>query len=118
MRRSHKHNFDNLGCFIVLFLFFAAVIFNIVLDIVRPKPSRSAASLPSTYSASSPRNSSSSSGPSRPHIDDGKVYVTATGECYHRSWCSSLDQSKIDIDLDDAVEKGYRPCRRCNPPVS
>lgn len=61
--------------------------------------------------------SSWSSGPARSHADDGKIYVTRTGECYHRSWCSSLDQSKIETTLEDALADGYRPCGRCHPPA-
>ncbi|MDO8886687.1 thermonuclease family protein [Candidatus Oleimmundimicrobium sp.] len=44
------------------------------------------------------------------------VYITNTGECYHRSGCSSLSKSCIPISLNDAKAKGYRPCKRCNPP--
>jgi len=43
------------------------------------------------------------------------VYITNTGECYHRQSCSYLKSSK-EITLAAAVEKGYRPCSRCKPP--
>jgi hypothetical protein len=43
------------------------------------------------------------------------VYVTRTGQCYHRAGCSSLSRSKIPMDLNEA-KKRYRPCSRCNPP--
>ena len=46
---------------------------------------------------------------------DVTVYVTKTGECYHRSNCSYL-KSSISISLQDAVNNGYRACTRCNPP--
>lgn len=42
------------------------------------------------------------------------VYVTNTGECYHRDGCSYL-RSRNPISLEDA-KKWYRPCSRCNPP--
>lgn len=42
------------------------------------------------------------------------VYVTNTGECYHRGGCSYL-HSKIPISLADA-KGSYRPCSRCHPP--
>lgn len=42
------------------------------------------------------------------------VYVTNTGECYHRGGCSYL-YSKIPISLADA-KGSYRPCSRCHPP--
>lgn len=44
------------------------------------------------------------------------VYITRTGECYHRDGCGSLSRSRIPISLQDAKDRGYRACRRCNPP--
>jgi len=41
------------------------------------------------------------------------VYVTITGEKYHKSNCSYLRQSKIQINLSDAKAQGYTPCSRC-----
>lgn len=52
--------------------------------------------------------------PSLPEENTQTVYVTNTGECYHRSGCSYL-RSKIPISLEDA-KAGYRPCSRCQPP--
>lgn len=46
---------------------------------------------------------------------DTLVYVTRTGECYHRSGCSYLKSSR-EVTLDYAVDHGYRPCSRCSPP--
>lgn len=44
------------------------------------------------------------------------VYITATGECYHSSDCSSLQYSKRGVTLEKAVNDGYRSCKRCEPP--
>lgn len=44
------------------------------------------------------------------------VYVTNTGEKYHRGTCRYLRQSKIAISLDDAIKFGYEPCKVCKPP--
>lgn len=44
------------------------------------------------------------------------VYVTETGEKYHRSGCQYLRKSKISISLWDAVSHGYDRCSKCNPP--
>ncbi len=44
------------------------------------------------------------------------VYITKTGECYHKSDCSTLKKSKIERNLSDIYNK-YRPCSLCNPPV-
>lgn len=43
------------------------------------------------------------------------VYVTKSGKKYHTANCSSLSSSKIAIDLKEAVEKGYTPCKKCKP---
>lgn len=45
------------------------------------------------------------------------VYITDTGECYHSYGCQYLKKSCIAISLSDAVNQGYRPCSRCNPPT-
>lgn len=39
------------------------------------------------------------------------VYVTDTGECYHKDGCSYL-KSRNPISLEEA-QKRYRPCSRC-----
>ena len=46
---------------------------------------------------------------------DSTVYVTRTGDCYHRDGCSSLSRSQIPISLSEALSKGYYACSRCNP---
>lgn len=46
---------------------------------------------------------------------DTVVYVTRTGECYHRKNCSYL-KSRIETTLEEAVADGYRRCSRCTPP--
>jgi len=45
-----------------------------------------------------------------------KVYITETGECYHRAGCRYLSHSKIPIALKAAKAQGYRPCSVCDPP--
>ena len=46
---------------------------------------------------------------------DTTVYITKTGSCYHKSGCSSLRKSKIAVTLQDAVDRGKRPCKNCKP---
>ncbi len=46
---------------------------------------------------------------------DTVVYITKTGECYHTSKCSSLKKSKIQTTMQEAVNKGLRPCSKCKP---
>lgn len=43
------------------------------------------------------------------------VYVTRTGECYHRASCSYLRSSRIPMELETAKQR-YRPCSKCRPP--
>lgn len=43
------------------------------------------------------------------------VYVTNTGNKYHRSGCSYLRKSSNAISKDAAISQGYTPCSRCNP---
>lgn len=44
------------------------------------------------------------------------VYVTDTGDKYHREGCSYLLSSN-PITLRQAINRGYTPCSRCNPPT-
>jgi competence protein ComEC len=55
--------------------------------------------------------------PQAPQTITATVYITKTGEKYHRDNCSYLAQSKIAIALSEAKSSGYTPCSRCNPPV-
>ena len=44
------------------------------------------------------------------------VYVTNTGECYHRKGCRYLSSSRIAMKLSHAKADGYRACSVCDPP--
>ena len=44
------------------------------------------------------------------------VYITNTGEKYHRWGCQYLWNSSIAVTLNYALAAGYTPCSRCNPP--
>lgn len=43
------------------------------------------------------------------------VFVTRTGEKYHRGACRYLDQSKLAVKLGEARRAGHDPCRVCSP---
>lgn len=43
------------------------------------------------------------------------VYITNTGKKYHRNGCRSLRKSKIPINKNDAINRGYGSCGICNP---
>jgi len=53
-----------------------------------------------------------------PHQADCEitVYITKTGEKYHRLGCQYLRESCIAISLAEAIRRGYTPCKVCNPP--
>ncbi|MCD7840038.1 MAG: Ig-like domain-containing protein [Erysipelotrichaceae bacterium] len=74
---------------------------------VKAKATSSSSSKSSSNSNSTKSSSSSSS--------SYTVYITKTGECYHRGTCSSLRKSKIAISKSDAIARGYRACKNCKP---
>lgn len=43
------------------------------------------------------------------------VYITNTGEKYHRDGCRYLKKSKIPVSRSDALAQGYDACSVCNP---
>jgi len=53
--------------------------------------------------------------PTRPQVE-ATVYVTRTGEKYHRGSCRYLRRSRIPMSLEDARGGGYTPCSVCRPP--
>lgn len=54
------------------------------------------------------------------HMSDGvdfseeMVFITRTGEKYHKGDCFHLRKSKFGIDLKEAEQKGYTPCKNCH----
>lgn len=61
-------------------------------------------------------NGGSSSAVPAPSSSGGgdTVYVTKSGECYHRDGCSSLRKSKIPMSRGEAASR-YSPCSNCRP---
>lgn len=45
--------------------------------------------------------------------ENGKVYVTASGSKYHSNPNCSKMRNPKEMDLLDAIEAGYMPCRKC-----
>ena len=45
----------------------------------------------------------------------GEYISPKTGTKYHVEDCRYLSQSKIAIELKDAIEQGYEPCKVCHP---
>ena len=45
-----------------------------------------------------------------------QVHITQSGSKYHREGCGALKNSDIIISLEEAKNRGYTPCQKCNPP--
>lgn len=43
------------------------------------------------------------------------VYITEHGKKYHKTTCRYLTDSKIAIDIYEAIAEGYEPCSVCKP---
>ena len=44
------------------------------------------------------------------------VYITRTGEKYHREGCRHLRSSKFARTLEEALDENYEACKVCRPP--
>ena len=53
--------------------------------------------------------------PSSKNTKEVTVYITKTGNKYHRAGCRYLSKSQIPISLSQ-VKKKYTPCSVCRPP--
>lgn len=43
------------------------------------------------------------------------VFITKSGECYHRAGCEYISISATEVYILDAIAQGYRPCSYCLP---
>lgn len=41
------------------------------------------------------------------------VYVFSSGTSYHKSNCNLVEKNYIKIEKKTAIERGYRPCKKC-----
>lgn len=41
------------------------------------------------------------------------VYVTTNGKKYHSKNCEIVKTGKKGIELEEAIKKGYEPCKSC-----
>lgn len=47
-------------------------------------------------------------------LNNGTLYITSDGDCYHSSLgCSGLKRTIMAIPISEAIQKGLRPCSRC-----
>ena len=49
------------------------------------------------------------------NVQSQTVYITKSGEKYHKASCRYLKYSKKEIKLKDAITKGYEACKVCKP---
>lgn len=54
--------------------------------------------------------------PASSNQGEEQVFITATGQKYHRAGCRYLSKSQIPISLKDAKARGPSPCSVCQPP--
>ena len=47
------------------------------------------------------------------NADESVVWVTASGSKYHNNPNCSKMRSPIQMDLLEAIQKGYEPCGKC-----
>ncbi len=50
------------------------------------------------------------------NVSSQTVYVTKTGEKYHKTNCRYLKYSKKELTLERALTYGYKDCSVCKPP--
>lgn len=104
----------------LVMLLVALLIIGLAACLAAPKetasttPSAQTQQAPSSPPAASPAVATPSS-TTTPEPTSITVYVTKTGEKYHRDGCRYLSQSKIQISLKDAKARGYDPCSVCKP---
>jgi len=46
---------------------------------------------------------------------DTTVYITKSGEKYHKAGCRYLSKSQIKTTKKEAVKNGYEACKVCKP---
>jgi len=47
-----------------------------------------------------------------PHV---LVFITETGKKYHLRDCPSARKTGTPIERNQAIDRGYEPCKNCNP---
>lgn len=97
------------------------------IKIFTPEPTVTASPVPSPEPTAAPtevpiestdpvQSSASMNEKQEEPVDDKNsetVYITKSGEKYHRDGCGSLSKSKIAISKSKAISQGYTPCSRC-----
>lgn len=51
-----------------------------------------------------------------PSVETQIVYITPTGNKYHKITCHHIEDSEItNMTINEAITSGYDPCGTCNP---
>ncbi len=66
-------------------------------------------------SAQNEPSEETASEPEEPLVPAETVYITDSGEKFHRSGCSYLNDNAHALPRAQAEEKGYTACSRCQP---
>ena len=66
---------------------------------------------------SSEKAGDGSAGTTKVDLKTITVYITKSGKKYHRANCQHARKNAQPISLQEALEKGYEPCKRCHPPT-
>jgi hypothetical protein len=45
------------------------------------------------------------------------VYISATGQHYHTLACKNVNKNSTQMQVSDALNHGYTPCKICHPPM-
>lgn len=53
--------------------------------------------------------------PSTSNTNDSTVYITKSGKKYHKLGCRFLGENATAINIEEAKQKGYQPCKICFP---
>lgn len=91
-------------CIILLVILDANENFIFKGDYIEPQNSQSTPLTPNNYYPSTNDDN-----------NNYTVYITEHGEKYHKATCRYLADSKIAIDIYEAITEGYEPCSICKP---
>ena len=67
----------------------------------------------SVFAPFAPQAASQSSNAQSVQTKDCTVYITRYGHRYHRAGCRYLRQSSFALSRNEAIARGYSPCRVC-----
>lgn len=91
-------------CVILLVILDANENFILKGDYIEPQNSQSTPLTPNNYYPSTNDDN-----------NNYTVYITEHGKKYHKTTCRYLTDSKIAIDIYEAIAEGYEPCSICKP---